>query len=154
MQLSCETEIRFAPNPHAHSSPKDARLTLLAIIVAAVIGGLASAAVAAIALYFKLASIERWVAFAVGAMLGVVFLDILPHALSEGVAPASLMGWVLAGVLFFFFLENSLSGAIRTATSRRIRKTAMNTPHTRSTHITDIITATATRTHTTAAAPA
>ena len=105
MQLSCETEIRFAPNPHAHSSPKDARLTLLAIIVAAVIGGLASAAIAAIALYFKLASIERWVAFAVGAMLGVVFLDILPHALSEGVAPASLMGWVLAGVLFFFFLE-------------------------------------------------
>jgi len=105
MQLSCETEIRFAPNPHAHSSPKDPRLTLLAIIVAAVIGGLASAAVAAIALYFKLASIERWVAFAVGAMLGVVFLDILPHALSEGVAPASLMGWVLAGVLFFFFLE-------------------------------------------------
>ncbi len=68
-------------------------------------GGLASAAVAAIALYFKLASIERWVAFAVGAMLGVVFLDILPHALSEGVAPAPLMGWVLAGVLFFFFLE-------------------------------------------------
>ncbi len=80
-------------------------MTLLAIIVAAVIGGLASAAVAAIALYFKLASIERWVAFAVGAMLGVVFLDILPHALAEGVAPASLMGWVLAGVLFFFFLE-------------------------------------------------
>ena len=48
---------------------------------------------------------ERWVAFAVGAMLAVVFLDILPHALSEGVQPASLMGWVLAGILFFFFLE-------------------------------------------------
>ena len=38
-------------------------------------------------------------------MLAVVFLDILPHALSAGVQPASLMGWVLGGILFFFFLE-------------------------------------------------
>ena len=80
-------------------------MTLLAIIVAAILGGVASCAVAAFALYARLSSVERWVAFAVGAMLAVVFLDILPHALSEGVAPASLMGWVLAGVLFFFFLE-------------------------------------------------
>ena len=80
-------------------------MTLLAIIVAAILGGVASCAVAAFALYAKLSSVERWVAFAVGAMLAVVFLDILPHALSAGVAPASLMGWVLAGVLFFFFLE-------------------------------------------------
>ena len=80
-------------------------MTLLAIIVAAILGGVASCAVAAFALYAKLSSIERWVAFAVGAMLAVVFLDILPHALSEGVQPASLMGWVLGGILFFFFLE-------------------------------------------------
>lgn len=80
-------------------------MTLLAIIIAAVFGGIASCAVAAFALYAKLTSIERWVAFAVGAMLAVVFLDILPHALSEGVVPASLMAWVLGGVLFFFFLE-------------------------------------------------
>jgi zinc and cadmium transporter len=80
-------------------------LTLLAIIIAAVLGGVASCAVAAFALYAKLSSVERWVAFAVGAMLAVVFLDILPHALAEGVQPASLMGWVLGGILFFFFLE-------------------------------------------------
>lgn len=80
-------------------------MTLLAIIVAAILGGVASCAVAAFALYAKLSSVERWVAFAVGAMLAVVFLDILPHALSDGVQPASLMGWVLAGILFFFFLE-------------------------------------------------
>ncbi len=80
-------------------------MTLLAIIAAAFLGGVASAAVAAFALYAKLSSVERWVAFAVGAMLAVVFLDILPHALSEGVQPASLMGWVLGGILFFFFLE-------------------------------------------------
>ena len=80
-------------------------MTLLAIITAALLGGFASAAVAALALYAKLTSVERWVAFAVGAMLAVVFLDILPHALAEGVDPASLMKWVLAGMLFFFFLE-------------------------------------------------
>jgi zinc and cadmium transporter len=80
-------------------------VTLLFIIVAAILGGLASAAVAAFALYARLSSVERWVAFAVGAMLAVVFLDILPHALADGVDPASLMGWVLGGVLFFFFLE-------------------------------------------------
>ena len=80
-------------------------MTLLFIIIACVLGGVASCAVAAFALWAKLASIERWVAFAVGAMLAVVFLDILPHALSDGVVPASLMAWVLAGMLFFFFLE-------------------------------------------------
>ena len=80
-------------------------MTLLAIIIAAILGGIASCGVAAFALYARLSSVERWVAFAVGAMLAVVFLDILPHALAEGVDPASLMGWVLAGVLFFFFLE-------------------------------------------------
>ena len=80
-------------------------MTLLAIIVASVLGGVASCAVAAFALFAKLSSVERWVAFAVGAMLAVVFLDILPHALSEGMPPSSLMGWVLGGILFFFFLE-------------------------------------------------
>lgn len=80
-------------------------MTLLAIILAALFGGIASALVAAFALYAKLSSIERWVAFAVGAMLAVVFLDILPHALADGAAPSSLMAWVLGGVLFFFFLE-------------------------------------------------
>jgi zinc and cadmium transporter len=80
-------------------------MTLLFIIIATILGGVASCAVAAIALWAKLHSIERWVAFAVGAMLTVVFLDILPHALSDGVVPSSLMAWVLAGILFFFFLE-------------------------------------------------
>jgi zinc and cadmium transporter len=80
-------------------------MTLLYIIIAALLGGVASCAVAAIALWAKLQSIERWVAFSVGAMLAVVFLDILPHALSDGVVPSSLMAWVLGGMLFFFFLE-------------------------------------------------
>jgi zinc and cadmium transporter len=80
-------------------------MTLLSILIATVLGGVASCLVASIALWAKLESIERWVAFAVGAMLTVVFLDILPHALSDGVVPSSLMAWVLGGILFFFFLE-------------------------------------------------
>jgi zinc and cadmium transporter len=80
-------------------------MTLLSIVLAALLGGVASCAVAAVALWANLKSIERWVAFAVGAMLAVVFLDILPHALSDGVVPSSLMIWVLGGILFFFFLE-------------------------------------------------
>jgi len=80
-------------------------LTLLYIILAAVLGGLASVTVAAVALLARLESIERWVAFAVGAMLSVVFLDLLPHALDSGVVASSLLAWVMGGVLFFFVLE-------------------------------------------------
>lgn len=80
-------------------------MTLLYIVIAALFGGVASCTVAAVALWANLKSIEKWVAFAVGAMLTVVFLDILPHALSDGVVPSSLMVWVLGGILFFFFLE-------------------------------------------------
>ncbi len=105
MQSCCDKAnflsfVAFSPR-----STRKPHVTLLFIIVAAILGGLASAAVAAFALYARLSSVERWVAFAVGAMLAVVFLDILPHALADGVDPASLMGWVLGGVLFFFFLE-------------------------------------------------
>lgn len=102
MQFCCEKGSQPVSRFARKRSPF---LTLLAIIIASVLGGIASCAVAAFALYAKLSSVERWVAFAVGAMLAVVFLDILPHALSEGVQPASLMGWVLGGILFFFFLE-------------------------------------------------
>lgn len=80
-------------------------MTLLYIVIAALLGGVASCSVAAIALWANLKSIDKWVAFAVGAMLTVVFLDIIPHALSDGVVPSSLMVWVLGGILFFFFLE-------------------------------------------------
>ncbi|MFN3628871.1 MAG: ZIP family metal transporter [Casimicrobiaceae bacterium] len=80
-------------------------MTLFYITLAAILGGVASIAVAAIALLIRMESIERWVAFAVGAMLSVVFLDLLPHALDSGVVPASLLAWVMGGVLFFFVLE-------------------------------------------------
>jgi zinc transporter ZupT len=48
--------------------------------------------------------ISRLVSFAVGALLGAVFLELLPHALEIGRAQ-SVMVTVLAGMLAFFLLE-------------------------------------------------
>ncbi len=48
--------------------------------------------------------ISRLVSFAVGALLGAVFLELLPHALEEGDVER-VMITVLAGLLAFFLLE-------------------------------------------------
>ena len=47
------------------------------------------------------------VSFAVGALLGVVFFDILPEAF-EMAAPESVLPFVLFGIIFFFTLERLL----------------------------------------------
>jgi zinc and cadmium transporter len=59
---------------------------------------------AAATLRIDAAWIPRFVSFAVGALLGAVFLELLPHALAEGDAP-SVMLTVLIGLLGFFLLE-------------------------------------------------
>ena len=59
---------------------------------------------AALTLRLGSAWISRLVSFAVGALLGAVFLEILPHALEEGAAP-HVMLTVLIGLLAFFLLE-------------------------------------------------
>lgn len=55
---------------------------------------------------------ERWVptfvSFAVGALLGAVFLDILPHIFEETKQPARAAAFILAGILAFFVLEKAL----------------------------------------------
>ncbi|MCS6996547.1 MAG: ZIP family metal transporter [Casimicrobiaceae bacterium] len=109
-------------------------MTLLYIIIAALIGGVASIAVAALALAVKLQSIDRWVAFAVGALLAVVFLDLLPHALDGGVVPSSLLAWVLGGLLFFFVLEKLVlwrhsHGALTPPPAQPEALAAANHPH-------------------------
>ena len=48
--------------------------------------------------------IPRFVSFAVGALLGAVFLELLPHALEAGPAPHVVLT-VLIGLLAFFLLE-------------------------------------------------
>lgn len=48
--------------------------------------------------------VSTLVSFAIGALLGAVFLEILPHALEHG-NPAETSAVVLAGILLFFVLE-------------------------------------------------
>lgn len=74
------------------------------IVVAALAGGVLATAAAGATLALDRAWIPRLVSFAVGALLGAVFLELLPHALEEGEA-SGVMVTVLAGLLAFFLLE-------------------------------------------------
>jgi zinc and cadmium transporter len=71
-----------------------------------VAGGLLSVlAAAAFALRLKPAKVPMLISFAVGALLGAVFLEILPHAFNEAESIHGMAVTVLAGILFFFVLE-------------------------------------------------
>jgi len=78
--------------------------TFASIVVAALSGGVVATLAAAGTLALDAAWISRLVSFAVGALLGAVFLELLPHALELGNAP-NVMLTVLAGLLAFFLLE-------------------------------------------------
>jgi len=79
-------------------------MTLLHILVAALAGGVLSTLAAAATLNVQASWIPNFVSFAVGALLGAVFLELLPHALETARAP-SVMLTVLVGLLAFFLLE-------------------------------------------------
>src|SRR5579862_6240364 len=77
---------------------------LPAILVACLAGGVLSIVAAAGTLALHSGWISRLVSFAVGALLGAVFLELLPHALEHG-STEHVMLTVLAGLLSFFLLE-------------------------------------------------
>ena len=80
-------------------------MTVLAYTIAAALAGGVLAVVAAAATLALHASwIPRLVSFAVGALLGAVFLELLPHALETGATERVLIT-VLAGLIAFFVLE-------------------------------------------------
>ena len=78
---------------------------LLYIIAATLLGGVLSLAFAGVV---ALTLLPRWVghmvSFAVGALLAVAFLDVLPEAL-ERASAQSVFAVLLAGLLLFFLLE-------------------------------------------------
>lgn len=74
------------------------------IVVAALAGGVFAVMAAALTLALRAAWISRLVSFAVGALLGAVFIELLPHALEEASAER-VMVTVLIGLLAFFLLE-------------------------------------------------
>lgn len=70
------------------------------------VGGLLSVlAAASVAVRFGPRQLARLVSYAVGALLGAAFLEILPHALEASGDPRRTSALVLAGVLLFFLLE-------------------------------------------------
>jgi len=74
------------------------------IIVAALVGGVVSTLAAAATLKLASSWIAPLVSYAVGALLGAVFLELLPHALESG-GIDYVMEIVLVGLLAFFLLE-------------------------------------------------
>ncbi len=77
---------------------------LAAIVVACLAGGVLSIVAAAGTLALHHGWISRLVSFAVGALLGAVFLELLPDALERGAAEPVMLT-MLAGLLLFFLLE-------------------------------------------------
>ncbi len=77
---------------------------LAAIVIACLAGGVLAIIAAAGTLALHARWISPLVSFAVGALLGAVFLELLPHAL-EGGNTERVMATMLAGLLLFFLLE-------------------------------------------------
>lgn len=79
---------------------------LVWIIITSFAGGLLSVSLAAIfALNLRTAWIPMLVSYAIGAMLGAVFLEILPHAFERAASIQSISATLLLGLLLFFVLE-------------------------------------------------
>jgi len=80
--------------------------TLAWISGAAVAGSVVSIAIAGL---FALSAPAAWVpalvSFAIGALLGAVFLEILPHAIGVAGSLQAIFATVLGGILGFFVLE-------------------------------------------------
>lgn len=80
--------------------------TIAWISAATVAGGVISIAIAALfALSAPLSWVPALVSFAIGTLLGAVFLEILPHAIGSAGNLQALFATVLAGILGFFVLE-------------------------------------------------
>jgi zinc and cadmium transporter len=87
-------------------APVAAMTTLVWIVLATIAGGVLSVALAAVfALNARASWIPALVSFAIGALLGAAFLEILPHAMENSKNVHTLAATVLGGILAFFVLE-------------------------------------------------
>lgn len=82
-------------------------MTTLAWIGAATLAGgvLSVTAAGAVALSARAAYVPVLISYAVGALLGAVFLELLPHAFRLAASPEHMAATILAGILVFFVLE-------------------------------------------------
>lgn len=80
--------------------------TLTWIISSSLLGGVLSVMCAGfVALNARTQWIPMLISYAIGAMLGAVFLEILPHAFHEASSVENMAATVLFGILLFFVLE-------------------------------------------------
>jgi zinc and cadmium transporter len=80
-------------------------MTLAWIVAASLAGGLLSVGLAAaFALTVRAAWVPMLVSFAIGALLGAAFLEVIPHAFERLDAHAAALT-ILAGIFVFFILE-------------------------------------------------
>lgn len=81
-------------------------MTLAYIAAASVIGGLLSVTLAALVSFATRAHwVSALVSFAIGALLGAAFLEVLPHAFGNTASIQATAATVLGGILAFFLLE-------------------------------------------------
>jgi len=79
------------------------------ILAACLAGGLISVLLASVVAFRVQARlVPVLVSYAVGALLGAVFLDIVPHLFEETKDPGATASLILAGLLGFFVLEKLL----------------------------------------------
>jgi zinc and cadmium transporter len=82
-------------------------MTLGWILAASFAGGTLSAALASVALLLRASWIPMLVSYAIGALLGASFLEVIPRAFEIG-PPQQAAGAILAGIFAFFVLEKLL----------------------------------------------
>ena len=79
-------------------------MTLGWILAASVAGGTLSAGLAAASLSLRASWVPMLVSFAIGALLGAAFLEVIPHAFQRG-DPHEAAIAILGGIFAFFVLE-------------------------------------------------
>jgi zinc and cadmium transporter len=80
--------------------------TLSWIVAATLLGGVLSVLIASLfAVYAKAAQVPMLISYAVGALLGAVFIEVLPHAFEMASSVQSMAATILGGILLFFVLE-------------------------------------------------
>jgi zinc and cadmium transporter len=82
-------------------------MTLGWILAASVAGGALSAGLAAVSLLVRASWVPILVSFAIGALLGAAFLEVIPHAFELGNAHEAAAA-ILGGIFLFFVLEKLL----------------------------------------------
>jgi zinc and cadmium transporter len=81
-------------------------MTLVYISAASLVGGLLSVALAALVSFATRAHwVSALISFAIGALLGAAFLEVLPHAFGNTANIQATAATVLGGILAFFVLE-------------------------------------------------